>query len=497
MANSSDSLVKDHPRRNSSFVTKLGVLDVIAVSIAGVAPTLSMNLGPQQPEMHVGRAVPMAFALGTVAMLLVGWCFARLARSHPNAGSAYGYAASALGPRWGLIAGWALLGTYMAFALTGVTGCGLFGANLASRLHAAWQPSELAITLTAIVATGILSFFPARKSVLFLILVEGTAIIVMIVMSAVVLWDVTHGGGPAKHVPIRDLFIPSHDTGFSQIALAMSFVVLSFGGFEQAATLGEEVKKSRRVIPGVLIATILLVGFLYTLITAAEIAGFGRGQANLHRFLSSTSLLADLSSGYFGTWFGDFLDVLATISAFGCSLAPILASSRILFALFRDVSPLSRIGSVSRGSGNPCHATAALMTAMALIYMILKFACRASADDIFFWTSTFSALTLLSVYLLVVFAASRSLARSHTPFRTLKQVIPALAASSIAYTLWTCLVAPAQGAYRYIPWLALIWVLVPVFAVALHPSLAEKVAKGLLRVGNHEPELSAAKAELT
>ena len=487
----------DKSRRDVGLVTRLGVLDVVAVSIAGVAPTLSMSLGPQQPEMHVGRAVPLVFALGTVVMLLVGWCFARLAKSHPNAGSAYGYAASALGPKWGLIGGWSLLGTYMAFALSGVTGCGLFGANLAARLHAVWQPSDLAITMTAILATGILSLFPARNSVLILIVVEGTAILVMIAMSVLVLWDVSHGGGPAKHVPLQELFIPSSGTGFSQIALAMSFVVLSFGGFEQAATLGEEVKRARRVIPAVLIATILSVGLLYTLITAAEIAGFGGGKANIHRFLSSTSLLADLSSGYFGAWFGDFLDVLATISAFGCALAPILASSRILFAMFRDVRPRSLIGSVSRDSGTPRHATTILMLSMVVIYLLLKFTCHGTADDIFFWTSTFSALTLLSVYLLVVFAASRSLARSHSPFRNLKQIIPAMAALAMAYTLWTCLVAPAQGGYRYIPWLALIWVLLPLIAVVAYPDLVERVSKGLLRAGLSEAELSAGKAELT
>ena len=481
----------------SSFIPKLGALDVIAISVAGVAPTLSMSLGPQQPEMHVGRAVPLAFALGTVVMLLVGWCFARLARSHPNAGSAYGFAASALGPRWGLIGGWALLGTYMAFALSGATGCGLFGANLAARLHASWQPSDLTITMTAILATAILSLFPARNSVLILIVVEGTAILVMIVMSAVVLWDVAHGGGPAKHVPLKDLFIPCPGSGFSQIALAMSFVVLSFGGFEQAATLGEEVKKARRIIPGVLIVTILLVGLLYTLITAAEIAGFGGGKANIHRFLSSTSLLADVSSGYFGAWFGDFLDVLATISAFGCALAPILASSRILFAMFRDVNPRSLIGSISQSSGTPRHATTLLMLSMVLIYLLLKFGCHGTADDIFFWTSTFSALTLLSVYLLIVIAASRSLARAHTSFRKLKQIIPSMAALAMAYTLWTCIVAPAEGAYRYIPWLALIWVLLPAITVVAYPDLVEKVAKGLLRGGHAEPELSAGKAELT
>jgi amino acid transporter len=484
-------------RTESSFIPKLGALDVIAVSVAGVAPTLSMSLGPQQPEMHVGSAVPLVFALGTIVMLLVGWCFARLARSHPNAGSAYGYAASALGPRWGLIAGWALLGTYMAFALSGVTGCGLFGVNLASRLQATWQPTDLAFTITAILATGLLSLFPARNSVLILIIVEGTAILVMIAMSAVVLWDVANGGGPAKPVPLKDLFIPSPGTDFSQIALAMSFVALSFGGFEQAATLGEEVKKARRIIPGVLIATVLSVGLLYTLITAAEIAGFGGGKANVHRFLSSTSLLADLSAGYFGAWFGNFLDVLATISAFGCALAPILASSRILFAMFRDVNPLSLIGSLSQGNKTPRHATVILIVSMVLIYLLLKIAFQGTADDIFFWTSTFSALTLLSVYPLVVFAASRSLARSHTPFRKLKQIMPAMAALGMAYTLWTCLVAPAQGAYRFIPWLALIWVLLPAIAVVAYPDLVEKVSKGLLRGDHTEPELSAGKAELT
>jgi len=481
----------------SSFIQRLGAVDVIAVSVAGMAPTLSMSLGPQQPEMHVGKAVPLAFALGTIVMLMVGWCFARLARSHPNAGSAYGFTAAALGPRWGVISGWALMGTYLAFALSGVAGCGLFGANLAARLHLAWQPSDVTITMTAIIATGILSLFPARNSVLILIFVEGTAILVMFVMSAVILWNVAHGGGPTHHVPLKDLFIPSTGVSLTQIALAMSFVVLSFGGFEQAATLGEEVKKARTIIPRVLMVTVLSVGLLYILITAAEIAGFGESRSDVTRFLSSTSLLADLSSIYFGPWIGDFLDVLATVSAFGCSLAPIIASSRILFALFRDIRPESRIGTISQTSGIPFHATAFLVTLVLIIYLILKFICHANTDDIFFWSSTFSALTLLVVYLMVVLAASRSMARARIPLLRFKQLIPILAALAILYTLWTCLVAPAKGACLYIPWLALIWVLLPLVALVAYPDLVEKVAKGLLRSGHHELELSAGKAELT
>jgi amino acid transporter len=472
----------------SSFIPRLGAFDVIAVSVAGVAPTLSMSLNPQQPEMHVGRAVPLTFALSTIVVLLVGWCFALLARSHPNAGSAYGYAASALGPRWGLVTGWALLGTYIAFSVVGVTGCGLFGSNLADRLHEPWIPSGFTLTLAAIVATGFLSLFPARSTAVILILVEGTSILVMTLLAAAILWKVGHGQGPAEHVRFRDLFVPPPWVGFSQIALAMSFGILSFGGFEQAATLGEEVKKSRSVIPKVLMATVLSVGSLYVLLTSSEIAGFGSSRADISRFLSSTSLLADLSSGFFGPWVGDLLDVLAFVSAFGCALAPILAASRILFALFRDVRPDSMVGSVSLISGTPRHATAILIGIMGLLFLSVSLGCHASVQDVFFWAATFSALTLLFVYLVVVLAASRSLARSHLRGRKLRQVIPALAAVAMAYTLWTCLVTPAKGAYRIIPWLALAWVVLPAIAAVLMPSLAGRVLGGLLQARDSVPE---------
>ncbi|HVQ17006.1 MAG TPA: hypothetical protein VMS40_25560, partial [Vicinamibacterales bacterium] len=94
----------------------VGTWGAIAVAVAGMAPTMAMNLNPQEPAEHVGRVVPLVFLLSTVVVLLVAWCFARLAHEHPNAGSAYGFVAAILGPRAGLVAGWTLLGTYLCFA---------------------------------------------------------------------------------------------------------------------------------------------------------------------------------------------------------------------------------------------------------------------------------------------------------------------------------------------------------------------------------------------
>jgi len=112
----------------------VGTWNAIAIAVAGMAPTLAMNLNPQEPAEHVGRVVPLVFALSTLVVLLVAWCFARLARDHPNAGSAYGFVAAILGPRAGLVAGWTLLGTYLCFVVVGLGAVGLFGADLLKRL---------------------------------------------------------------------------------------------------------------------------------------------------------------------------------------------------------------------------------------------------------------------------------------------------------------------------------------------------------------------------
>ena len=295
----------------------VGTWGAIAVAVAGMAPTMAMNLNPQEPAEHVGRVVPLVFLLSTVVVLLVAWCFARLAHEHPNAGSAYGFVAAILGPRAGLVAGWALLGTYLCFAIVGLGAFGLFGANLLQRLDLWRNASSLGLTVLAAVVLAPLSIVPARRAGLVLIILEGVAVVAMVLMACAVLLLVAQGHGPQNDAPLRDLLVPAAGVGASAIAMGLSFGLLSFAGFEQVATLGEEVTKSRFTIPRVLIGTVLGAGVVFTLVTAAETLGFGTDRAGLARFTTSTSLLADLSARYFGGWSGDLFDGLAICSALG------------------------------------------------------------------------------------------------------------------------------------------------------------------------------------
>jgi amino acid transporter len=331
-----------------------------------------------------------------------------------------------------------------------------------------------------------LSIIPTRRAGLVLIVVEGVAIVAMLVLSIAVLLLVHQGHGPQADPPVRDLFVPTAGVGAAAIAMGLSFGLLSFAGFEQVATLGEEVKKSRFTIPRVLIGTVIGAGVVFTLVTTAQILGFGSDPAGMAALTKSKSLLADLSSRYFGQWSGDLFDALAISSALGGSLAAIVAASRILFALCRDIFPSSPMAHISEASGTPRNAALCVIIAAIAGYGVIRFVFHASGSDAFFWGSTLGALALLVAYLLVVISASGAILRPSSPhgMRWLL-FIPVLAAVAIVYTLWVNVYPPQPGAYRVIPWIVAAWCCAPLIATFLHPRLVDLITAGFPRASAH------------
>ena len=246
------------------------------------------------------------------------------------------------------------------------------------------------------------------------------------------------------------------------------------------ATLGEEVGKSRFTIPRVLIGTVLGAGIVFTLVTAAQTLGFGTSPAGVASLTASTSLLADLSARYFGSSSGDVFDALAIASALGGALAAIVAASRILFALCRDLVPSSAVGRVSEVSGTPRNAAFCVLVAAIIGYAVIRTVFHATGQDAFFWGSTLGALALLIAYLLVVASAAGAIIRSSAAAARWMLLIPSLAAVAIAYTLWVNVASPDPGAYQVIPWIVLAWCCAPVLAMALKPGLIDLIRSGFL-----------------
>ena len=76
---------------------ELSIWAAIGISLALMAPSMAANINPQGAATTVGRAVPLAFVLATIGVLLVAYTFVRLCQQFHHAGSVYGFVA----PSWG------------------------------------------------------------------------------------------------------------------------------------------------------------------------------------------------------------------------------------------------------------------------------------------------------------------------------------------------------------------------------------------------------------
>jgi amino acid transporter len=229
------------------------------------------------------------------------------------------------------------------------------------------------------------------------------------------------------------------------------------------ATLGEEVRRPAFTIPRVLFGTVIGGGLVYTVVTVAEVLGFGTDAVGMKQFAASDSLLGGLGARYFGPVCGDLFDLLATFSALGCGLAAVLAASRVLFAIMRNLAPASPLARLSGSGGTPFFASLWVVFAAFLGYALMRVLFHGSGSDPFFWASTMGALGLLVAYFLVVLSAAVSLFRSPEGAALWKIVIPCAAACSIAYTFWVNVYPVQSGAYGVIPWVVVFWCLLPLF----------------------------------
>jgi len=455
-----------------------GVLDAVAVSIGGMAPTVAMNLNPQQPAQHVGRAVPLVFALCTVLLLAVAWCFSYLARRHPGSGAAYSYVGATLGSRAGLVAGWITLGAYLSFVTLSVAAFGLFGSNILSRFPTLPHLSASALSIIGAAIIGALCVTSLHSTSRALVILEGISILAMLILSIKVLAKVYEHRGPIGDPRIRMVFVPPEHVGVAAIALGLGFGFLTYSGFEESATLGEEVTRASRTIPRVLMLTVLTAGTMCTIISAAEILGFGLGPAEMKRFTESTSLLGDLATAYAGHGIGDVFDVFAMFSALGGALASVAAASRITVTLLRDVAPSSALARIETDTGTPRNAALLILAAGVAGYAATRLGFGASASDSFFWASTLAALAILLMYLLVSLGAGTSVVRASPGGTRLAVLIPTVAVIAIVYTLWVNVFPVQPGAYAVLPWVVLGWIAIPVIATIARPRMVRDVDAG-------------------
>ena len=470
-------VVVPEERTRGGLRRELRFWEAIAISVGIMAPTAAMALNGVAPAGLVGRAVPLAFLFAAIAIALISYSFVRLTRYFNHAGSAYALAGVTLGPRAGFFAGWALLATYGCFIAANIAEIGLFGTSFLDGAGIWHNPPWIVISLVGAGLVWLLAYGDVKVATRALLSFEGISVTLILILIIVIFWKVIGGTAPNGQDFTLEPFVPAAGTTVGAVAFASVFGLLSFGGFEGAAALGEETNNPRRNIPLAIAAAVGFCGVFYTIVMLAQSLGFGIDAAGTKAFASSSAPLGDLSKQYVGSGMADAINFGATLSAFASCLGCAAGASRILFALGRDGFLTRRLGDASERTGSPATALAVVMT-LGIVATIAQRLNGTSAVNAFFYPGTMGVLSMLVAYFVMQIAAAKFLHLEHREPRW-RLTILVLAAAAIVYTFYKQVWPRPAYPYDIFPLLIAGWAVLGIAITLAFPALTRRIGEGL------------------
>jgi amino acid transporter len=259
-------------------------------------------------------------------------------------------------------------------------------------------------------------------------------------------------------------FTPTAEyNGWAGLGFGMVFSILSYAGFEGAATLGEETHNPRRNIPIALLGTVLGSGLFFVFVAYCEVIGFGI--AGVKELGQSQAPLNDLALRYATPRVAVALDLAAAASCFSGALGALSGAGRVLFAIGRGgLSPaLAAVHPEHRTPGVAVSAAAVLIT-----IVFLGWAPFAGAGNFYSYSSTIGVLCLILVYIGVGGAEVRESLRQHRP---LWSALCALGPLLLLWVLYRNVYPVPEYPNNLWPYVAVVWVILAWAVTRLKPAV--------------------------
>lgn len=443
---------------------RAGVIGAVAAGVmamAFAAPSTSMFFNSPFAALNAGRAMPAAFLVSSIAIAFVAFSIAEFARKVPSAGYAYNYVSQGIGPRTGFISGWMAIFAFVGTPLIVPPVFGVTVADLVGRLagvHVHWAVFS-AILLLAVLGLAVLGISESlRIGAVFLAIEVG----VLVLFSIFLIGRAGTAGNDLTTL------LPTSAPSAGGLAVGLIFGILSFQGFEAAATLGEETRESKANVPLALMSAVLALGVFYTFVAYAGTVGWGA--SHMDSYAAAGTPWPILAQRYAGNWLSDLFDVVVSISLAAGTIASMNAGARILYAMGRERMLPSLLGATHPRTGTPWVA-AVVITAVGGIGGV---AYGLAWDPIQVWgfLGTVLALCAIVVYILVSVAVPLYYRRVHPAEFSL---IPHALVPAIAIIIMLVPLAAPGGLLYPVPaypgnvppYLALAWLLVGAALLAI------------------------------
>lgn len=388
----------------------------------------------------------LTWVIGGIVSLVGALCYAELSATFPSTGGDYHFLQRAYGSRPAFLFAWARLSVIQTGSIAMLSY--IFGDYM-SQVYDLGPNSSFIYAAGVIISLTLINILGLRFGTGTQRVFTFTEIAGVLLVSVVGLFftsgEASLAASTTQHVPL------------SATGMAMVFVLLTFGGWNEAAYLSAELKSGPGAMARVLMISISVITVLYLLINLAYIHVLGHGG-----LANSSAAAADLMKQAWGTQGTAIIGLLVAVSALTSANATIFTGARTNYALGKDVRIFSLLGQWNGKTSAPVNAFIA-QGIIALLLISMGLITRSGFETIIEYTAPvfwlFFLLTGLSVFILRV--KEPHITR---PFRVpLYPVLPFLFCISSAYLLYSSVTYTGLGAFVGVAVLA-IGVVILVFA---------------------------------
>lgn len=319
----------------------IGMTDAIAV-IVGIVVGAGIFRTPSLVAANTGSSTSflLTWILGGAVSLIGALCYAELTTTYPHTGGDYHFLKQAFGRRLSFLFAWARMSVIQTGSIALLSF--IIGDYLAQIHSIGEYTSALYAVLVVVALTGIniigVSVGTAAQKLLVVLEVLG----ILIILIAGFFFAPAETAVPATAA--------ASEQGGS-LGLAMVFVLLTFGGWNEAAYISAELKSGRRGMAKVLILSILVITTIYALINIAYLNVLG-----LSGIAQSDAVAGDLMRFTYGEGGVVLIGLIVTVSALTSANATIFTGARTNYALGRDFIVFSALGKWNPKTSTPVNA---------------------------------------------------------------------------------------------------------------------------------------------
>ena len=376
MTNNRD--LKPQPTFNVIEAGAVVVGVVIGVGIFKTPALVAANLDRE-------LAFLLIWLWGGLISFLGALCYAELATAYPHPGGEYYYLRRSFGQEIALLFAWARLSVMQTGSIALLAF--VFGDYCSQLVPLPNHASAIYAALAVIALTGVNVMGIQPSKWLQNWLTAAKLLGLLFVFFTGLAWS------SSVHPAVSSSSKPEGSYG-----LAMIFVLLTYGGWSEAAYLSAEIENVQRNMVKVLLGSISAITLVFLLVNFAYLQGLG-----LSAIANSAVVAADLMGQVFGETGANFISLLIAISALGAIQGTISTGARTNYAVGQDWNLFSWLGRWDERTQTPLNALlfqGAITLALILLGTLTRsgFATMVEYTAPVFWF--FLLLTTLSLFVL-------------------------------------------------------------------------------------------------